>query len=63
MSLTDCLKAKAFKWGSTQSKSFTKLKQSLCLALVLMIHDFEKPFQVETDVSATCLGGETYRIF
>ncbi|PKU69720.1 RNA-directed DNA polymerase [Dendrobium catenatum] len=54
--LTNCLKSKQFLWTDEQQSSFEAIKSALSTAPVLALPDFEKPFTVETDASATGIG-------
>ncbi|KAI0499355.1 hypothetical protein KFK09_020258 [Dendrobium nobile] len=54
--ITDALKAKSFVWTEAQQHSFDAIKLALTSAPVLALPDFTKPFQVDTDASATGVG-------
>ncbi|KAF8086640.1 hypothetical protein N665_0617s0005 [Sinapis alba] len=43
----------AFKWGTEQEEAFQKLKYSLTNALVLVLPNFDKTFEIESDSSGT----------
>ena len=47
---------KTVKWTSQCEKAFGQLKQALTKAPVLITPDWDKPFILQTDVSATGLG-------
>ncbi|XP_026383572.1 uncharacterized protein LOC113279075 [Papaver somniferum] len=49
--LTDCLKRDTFVWTEEADKSFNLLKKKLCSALVLVIPNFDKPFEIHCDAS------------
>lgn len=46
----------AFKWGPTQEDAFTKLKDSLTHAPVLVLPNFDKTFEIECYASGTGIG-------
>ena len=55
--LTDLLKKGAmFVWTSIQEQSFTALKTALMSAPMLALHDFSKPFVIETDARSIGVG-------
>ncbi|PKU85788.1 RNA-directed DNA polymerase [Dendrobium catenatum] len=54
--ITDALKQKSFLWTEAQQTSFETIKLALTTAPVLALPDFSKPFQVDTDASATGVG-------
>ena len=54
--LTTLLKKDAFSWTPEATKAFERLKQAMCLALVLATPDFTKNFIVECDASRNGIG-------
>lgn len=55
--LTELLRKGAiFVWTDVQEQAFQTLKQALASAPVLVLPDFSKPFQVETDASGHGIG-------
>ena len=56
--LTDLTREKNdWQWNESQENAFNSLKQSLVLAPVLRIPDFDLPFVVTTDASLVSVGG------
>ena len=47
---------KSVKWTSQYEKAFGQLKQALTKSPVLITPDWDKPFVLQTDASATGLG-------
>ena len=48
-SLTQLLKLGAFKWTKETDEAFQKLQDTMMTLPVLALHDFNIPFEVETD--------------
>jgi hypothetical protein len=48
--LTYCLKQQSLTWSSQVDSSFTALKKALTIAPILQVPDFEKVFELNTDV-------------
>ncbi|XP_019157244.1 PREDICTED: uncharacterized protein LOC109153827 [Ipomoea nil] len=47
--LIGMLKKNSFQWGEEVEHAFEQLKQALCLAPVLALPDFQKPFIIDAD--------------
>lgn len=55
--LTNLLKKNViFVWTSDHEKTFVALKYALCVAPVLALPNFNKPFSIETDASGSGIG-------
>ncbi|XP_071709301.1 uncharacterized mitochondrial protein AtMg00860-like [Rutidosis leptorrhynchoides] len=54
--VTNLLKKDNFLWSKEAEESFQTLKQRMVTAPVLMLPNFNLPFQVETDASGIALG-------
>ena len=56
--LTDLLGSKVqWVWGAAEQAAFDTLKQALCTAPVLLMHDLWGDFVVDTDASQRSIGG------
>ncbi|XP_062104369.1 uncharacterized protein LOC133815562 [Humulus lupulus] len=58
--LTYLSQAGKFHWGDTQERCFALIKHKLCHAPVLVLPDFTKAFEVETDASMIGLDEEDF---
>jgi len=45
-----------FFWSESQQKTFTELKDHLCMTPVLTLPDLQQPFEVEMDTSDYAIG-------
>lgn len=54
--ITVVKKEVGFKWGEEQEHAFKTLKDKLCSAFVLCLHDFSKIFEIECDASGIGIG-------
>ena len=49
--MTDCLKSNTFRWTEAAEKSFQAIKHAIIEALVSVLLDFQKVFEVDCDAS------------
>ena len=54
--ITNCLKQGQFRWEVEQEQSFQEINNKLFSALVLVLPDFSRPFEEETDASMLGVG-------
>lgn len=54
--ITDCIARKPFVWTAAASVAFDRIKTKLTYALVLLLPDFELPFELSCDASKTGIG-------
>lgn len=54
--LTQLLKNEAFKWTTEFEEAFVKLKNAMRTLLVLVLPNFNLPFEIETDASSFGIG-------
>ncbi|PKU83878.1 RNA-directed DNA polymerase [Dendrobium catenatum] len=59
--ITDVLKRSTFSWDSPQQESFEQIKLALSNAPVLVLPNFDKAFQVDTDASGVGIGAVLYK--
>ena len=56
VTITELLKKDGFNWDSKAEETFCKLKQAMSEVPILGLPNFNKPFTLETDVSANGIG-------
>lgn len=54
--LTDLLQKQAFVWTPAATATFEALKQALTSTPALHLPQFDHPFEIQTDASATSIG-------
>lgn len=54
--LTDLLKKDSFLWTEAAQQAFNTLKHVMISTLVLVLHNFSKPFVLEIDASEITIG-------
>jgi hypothetical protein len=55
--ITECLKAKVFKWTPAANAAFQLIKQKMIKAPVLKLPDFSQIFEISCDASQVGIGG------
>jgi hypothetical protein len=55
--ITECLKAKVFKWTPAANAAFQLIKQKMTKAPVLKLPDFSQIFEISCDASQVGIGG------
>lgn len=55
-SIMDCMKAKHFVWTADAEQAFHVIKSKLTSAPVLILSDFNKPFELHSDASKLGIG-------
>ncbi|PKI56654.1 hypothetical protein CRG98_022942 [Punica granatum] len=54
--LTDCMKGGKFEWTEGTEMAFQKIKESLKTAPILVLSDFQQPFELHSDASKVGIG-------
>ena len=54
--ITDCIKANKFKWTDEAEAAFKDIKSRLTIAPVLILPNFQHPFELHTDASKVGIG-------
>ena len=55
--ITECLKAKSFKWTPAAARAFNDIKQKMAKTHVLQLPDFSQLFEVSCDASHVGIEG------
>nr|GEY30148.1 putative reverse transcriptase domain-containing protein [Tanacetum cinerariifolium] len=55
--LTNCMKGKSFVWTEEVELAFQVVKEKITTALILVLPDFSKVFELHTDASKVAIGG------
>ncbi|PKI60289.1 hypothetical protein CRG98_019344 [Punica granatum] len=55
-SLTDCMKGGKFEWTEGAETTFQKIKERLTTAPILVLPDFQQPFELHSDASKVGIG-------
>ncbi|PKI44058.1 hypothetical protein CRG98_035545 [Punica granatum] len=55
-SLTDCMKGGKFEWTEGAETAFQKIKERLMTAPILVLPDFQQPFELHSDASKVGIG-------
>ncbi|PKI33813.1 hypothetical protein CRG98_045797 [Punica granatum] len=55
-SLTDCMKSGRFKWTEGVEAAFQEIKEHLTIAPILVMPDFQQPFELHSDASKVGIG-------
>ncbi|GJS02584.1 retrovirus-related pol polyprotein from transposon TNT 1-94 [Tanacetum coccineum] len=60
--LIDCMKGKSFMWTEEAKSAFQVVKEKLTTALIMVLPDFSKVYELHTDASKVSIGGEGFSV-